>query len=811
MKHWLGGSMVLALAFAIAPGQTVGAQTVRGQIVDRDSGQPASGVVVLLLADDDRVVAQGFTDARGEYRLTAGTGGSFRVRTLRIGYRPATSPVFALAAGGEIELAPLPAGAPVTLDTVRIVGRNSCRAVTGGAATFALWEQARTALTAAQIAARARVMSARIVTYRRTLDPARGDVRAHEAALASGFTVRPWHSLPADSLRRAGYVVLDRQNWLNYYAPDLDVLLSAEFLADHCFRIAPASDRSRIGIAFEPTRERRNIPEIRGILWLDRPTSELRRLDFTYDNIDPALMDAGAGGAVEFARLANGAWVVSRWNIRMPVVERRNEAAGFRSRARVVRTQLAEIREEGGVLALVTRGQDTLWTAPPLAIAGRVVDSATHTGVARARLALRGTSLGASSDAAGRFRISDVLPGRYQLDVRSPAMDAFGALQSMPVTVTDTAMSVTVHVPGADRLAARGCPGNAGGVVVGTVWRPDSVPEGRARVVAEFRERRIEGNVVQERPRWLAATADLRGKYRLCGAPVDVPLLLSAESDSGRSVPVELRIPAGERVRPVDLVIDRRAASNAVFTGVVMSDVDGAPLPEAQVLILSVPRNAFTDAKGAFRLSNIPPGTHEVQVRKVGYRQLDLRVDFAASQTVERRLLLSRVVVLDTVTARARALLPSFEEHRKVGLGHFWDRVALAKQGARRLSDVINEAPAAEVVRSRGNAAWLAAGRGVRGDMGGGTAKCFTLEMGTTLDSAQGKGCGVCYAQVYLDNMPLFLGRAGDIVPNLNAFPLSSIEAIEFYGSPAQTPAKYSTLNSHCGVLVIHTRKTLDP
>jgi hypothetical protein len=33
------------------------------------------------------------------------------------------------------------------------------------------------------------------------------------------------------------------------------------------------------------------------------------------------------------------------------------------------------------------------------------------------------------------------------------------------------------------------------------------------------------------------------------------------------------------------------------------------------------------------------------------------------------------------------------------------------------------------------------------------------------------------------------------------------IEAIEYYAGPAETPAKYSTLNTQCGVLVIHTRR----
>jgi hypothetical protein len=55
--------------------------------------------------------------------------------------------------------------------------------------------------------------------------------------------------------------------------------------------------------------------------------------------------------------------------------------------------------------------------------------------------------------------------------------------------------------------------------------------------------------------------------------------------------------------------------------------------------------------------------------------------------------------------------------------------------------------------------------------------------------------------------MPLYTGPGG-IVPDINSFSPAEIEAIEFYTGPAQTPVKYSRLDSHCGVLVIHTRRT---
>ena len=44
-------------------------------------------------------------------------------------------------------------------------------------------------------------------------------------------------------------------------------------------------------------------------------------------------------------------------------------------------------------------------------------------------------------------------------------------------------------------------------------------------------------------------------------------------------------------------------------------------------------------------------------------------------------------------------------------------------------------------------------------------------------------------------------------VPNINRFSPMDLEAVEYYASAAQTPARYSGLNSQCGVLVLHTRR----
>ena len=815
MARWFG---MLVLAAAFAP-HILDAQTVRGDILDRATGRPAAGVVVLLLDSAEQVTAQGFTDAQGRYRLSSPAPGAFRIRTLRIGHRPATSQTFSLAAGGDVTLPPLQAGELVALDTVRVVGRNSCEAMSDARATFAIWEQVRTALTAARVTAGERIMSARVVTYQRATRPRNGEILALHASELGGITKRPWHSVSPDSLHRVGYMVLDERNWLHFYAPDLDALLSAEFLADHCFRIASESDAKRIGIAFAPTRERRSLPEISGTLWLDRASSELRRLDFRYVNVPAEIMDARAGGTVEFAALRNGAWVVSRWNIRMPVVQQRFEAAsGIRSRARVAYRDITEIREEGGVLAIAAQGHDTLYTARRIAITGTVRDSAKKTRVAAARVQLRGTTSRTTTDSLGRFRLSDVLPGRYVLEFRTPKLEALGAIHTVPVTVTDSGVTLDVNLPSAEQLGERLCRGGSRlGVIAGIVYRAggDSVAPAGTRVVGEYREKQYTADAAantarsSDRSRWVNATTDLHGRYRLCQVPVGSAIQVVAETDSGSSAPAMVTVPVGERVAVADLMLDRLGARPAVFAGVVMSDMDGRPISEAQVLLPEVPRMAFTDDDGAFRISNIPAGTHRVVVRRLGQRQLDMTLTFAPSQTLERKLLLSRVVTLDTVAVRGRAEIPSFEEHRRIGLGKFWTRDTLAKMEGRRLSEVLSVTPGLEVVRGWGNAAWVATSRSGRGGFDGAT-NCFDLEGGGQEDNL--KRCA-CYAAVYLDNVQIFRRRpsaAGwrDEVPNINRIPVSAIESIEFYSGPASIPAKYSTLNSNCGVLVIHTRRT---
>lgn len=554
----LRGLLFLAVAAVLCPA-ALNSQAVRGTVIDRGTNASLPGVVVLLVDSAGAAVARGLTNERGEYRLSAPSAGTYRVRTLRIGFRPVTSEAILLPAGDDATQDLVLAAVPFTLDTVRVVGRNACRAI-GDSGTFVIWEQVRTALTAAQLTARVRNIEATLVRFDRTLETDLRTVREQSSGIHSGFVTQPWRSLPPDRLRRAGYVVTGADNFTTYYAPGLEVLLSDVFLEDHCFRLERSRDPTRLGIAFEPTRERRNVAEIRGTLWLDRTSSELRSMEYRYVNVSSD-QERWARGDLEFVRMRNGGWAISRWSIRMPLVELRRHFGATGG----LETRVSEIRVAGGELALVVRGGDTLWSHPPLVLAGIVMDSVSGTPVSGARVALRGTTLAGTTDHAGRFQVAGVLPGEYTLEIQTPSLKSVNAMHPAPLVLTDNAAPIQIRVPNAAQIVGALC-GNArsaeDGIVIGKVGTAgDTIPARNVKVIAEWTALSVRKEgvaiVTARQMRWLEARTDARGLFRICGVPVNTDMVVRAQGDSGSAAPVPVHISSGRFAR-ADLILDKK-------------------------------------------------------------------------------------------------------------------------------------------------------------------------------------------------------------------------------------------------------------
>ena len=227
------------------------------------------------------------------------------------------------------------------------------------------------------------------------------------------------------------------------------------------------------------------------------------------------------------------------------------------------------------------------------------------------------------------------------------------------------------------------------------------------------------------------------------------------------------------------------ARGRAVLSGQVL-DSGGKAIEGADIVVLAM--RAKTNAQGDFRLLNIPAGTHEVTVRRVGYAPLTLQAKLSADDTLFHRITLTRVVVLDSVLiAERRSPIPEFDERRARGGGHFITRDELAKWPGKKMGDVLRGVPGMRILanpRNRGEA-FAINSRGV-----------------ITMRGAN----PTCYVQMYIDDVAVFSG--GSQSPyNLNSLSAPEIEGIEFYQGGSSIPAKYNRAGSACGVLLIWTRR----
>lgn len=560
---------VLAAAIALwvcASARQASAQTIRGTVVD--SGDRAlTGVVVLLLDPAAKEIVRVLSNERGEYRLTAPRPGSYRVRTLRIGFQSVTTETIAIDAGDDIVRPIVLTGAAFALDTVRALGRNACRVVAGDSTSViaALWDQVRSALLATQLTLSTRTIYMTTLRYERTMDQRSQRIGAQSVDIRADFARQPWRSRTAVSLRRDGYVNTDADGIRTYYAPGLDVLLSDEFLEDHCLRIAPSSSDTRLGIEFEPNADRRRFAEIRGTLWLDRATSELRDMEYRYVNVSSS-DERIAGGTIGFTRMRDGMWAISRWNIRMPTMV---YAPVYDNRLKVVDRELRidSIKVTGGELVLAVLnsrvGRDTLWMRPRLTLNGVVTDSLSGRPVPLAIVALAGTVQVDTADDRGRFTIHGVLPGRYAVSVRTPSLDSLNTVDQRSILFADSSMTMSIRVPNASMIAGSICGERAaGGIVLGTVTRDgDTTALPNARVRVEWTEFAITprgGGTVSSLRQVMDARADARGVFRMCGLPVNTALTFTAAVDSAEGRPLSMRIPVGQRFARADVTVGPR-------------------------------------------------------------------------------------------------------------------------------------------------------------------------------------------------------------------------------------------------------------
>lgn len=402
---------------------------------------PVAGAVVLVLDAMNDVRARALTDDRGRFAIRIVQPTMFRLRAMRIGLRPVMSTPLVLTGDTTVMLAM--ASVPVELPAVTARERTQCNLHPDSAmALGALWEDAKTALLAAAITRDRGGYHFHLVDHVRTYESGSGDLRSVQTVETQLYDSRTWASLPPEQLRRDGYVI--RQNDTTVFvAPDIETLLSEYFIDTHCFRLAenPGPD-SLLAIEFSPAKHVAHA-EVQGRLWIDRRSHDLRGVDFRYVNLPAA--DSSAGGSVEFAHLPTGAWIMSDWTIRAPMLrvaaERRESQLGLSSPLRrgsprngmpglLVKheTVAYQLRVYGGTVRDVWRDSVLIWSQ-----AGRALDVHVTRGVDRTAPAgdetiiyLPGTGRYVVADSTGSARLDGLVHGTYLVDVGTRQLDVLG-------------------------------------------------------------------------------------------------------------------------------------------------------------------------------------------------------------------------------------------------------------------------------------------------------------------------------------------------------------------------------------------------
>jgi carboxypeptidase family protein len=531
---------LVILTLLVLPAPASG-QIVRGTAREADSGQAIESGVVTLLDADGAPIRAVLTDSLGEFGLRAPVAGAYRLRFDRLGFRSTTTDRFTLDAG-ETETKTLRATpVMVSLERIVVTDRPRCRVLPeADTLTARVWSAVRGVLASAAAAETGWYPYVTIERYERDYDYRRKLVTKERKWTSTGASTAPFIAMGARELEKHGFVVRGGGDSVTFYAPEARTLIAEEFLRTHCFRVRDErTERGRVGLDIEPVPDR-FLPDIKGTLWVDAMSGELRRLDFVYVNLPANVPRKTADGWVEFRRLPRGAWVVDRWAMRLPLVGQPPPPSVYGSGVPVAgelpperTSELLGTHEEGGRIVSLESQRPRTPSAPTITLAVRgSVRTASGEPVPGARAFLSGTGHSSVTDREGIFEMLDVAPARYRLSFTHPRFDTLGIVA--PVVEVD-AKGVGEHhltMPTDDEIARSACSvqqpessGQPATLLYGYVRdgsSPAVVPE--ATVTIGWRLAIPRGPTVGVRSEMLEVRSDATGRYQACGVPRETQL-----------------------------------------------------------------------------------------------------------------------------------------------------------------------------------------------------------------------------------------------------------------------------------------------
>lgn len=445
-------------------------------------------------------------------------------------------------------------------------------------------------------------------------------------------------------------------------------------------------------------------------------------------------------------------------------------------------------------------------------ITGRVVQMGWGEAVGGALVVLLDTRLeqidSVLTDGTGAFAFVDVPAGTYQL--QASAEGEFSTL-SDAVTVAGAPVSeILLVMPSVLMNQAMGCLAEAAaagnGVLVGVAYElATRSPLPGASVRVEWSD--------STGARELFATADAQGRYHLCAVPAGSALRARVLA-LGRTGPGEpLEIEAGSLHRadlalsaasaadqaPRVEILERRPTGESTgrVTGRLIDDVSGQPVTAAVVAVPQAGVETLTDGGGRFRLDNLAPAVHVVELERLGYgsKSLSLEVQ-AGAETVVEVGLMAVPVTLAGVSADARRPLLGLglmdTKTSRVVTGA--DMAAYEQRGAtfesvvRERFPILVETGVYQVGDFRFRMTCLESRRVT-------SLKRVNVQTDTILDYPE---CAMI--PVFVDDAPV--AEPGTFVDHIR---ISDFESI-IYLAPTEVGLRYGLEGNSSGVLLLYTR-----
>ena len=539
---------------------------------------------------------------------------------MRIGHRPVEFGEYALAVGERRVVTLTLVNRPIALQAQLITATQRCLPVEGaGDGVITVLGEVRKALTLVFLRQGDGQLLTRVALTSELRDTRNRSLAPPSVSLRAGRSIRPFQSFPPALLAEVGYVSEEPDGTI-YRAPDAQLFLSPVFTAAHCLRLrtGEGAESAMVGLAFSPIGTSRGIVGISGVLWVDRESMELRRLEYNYEGLRRPLDAVGLGGTVEFTRLENGVWFENRWEIRMPrtSIRQRSEMTGEMISMEV----LDAIQADGGEVLSMSTGGEVIYSGNA---------ALEHTAVAALNATedslLRGIQVDSVSEASSCAGAADGANG-----------SVFGAVRQRPARAME-------------------------GATVSAAWKE------------QFRVGAMHDWSWQERT--MTSTSASDGFYSLCELPTDRLLTVSAAHGPRQSGRVGVRVPSESPRSRVDLWF-RSEASDAVSartTVVRVTSLSGQPIPYAVVGVNGgASRVADEDGRALIPMTLGPSA--RLLVRRIGY------LPFEGAATADSSGIIGVTLAIAPVELRAvRITADADSPLRRSG---FYERALMAQRGA---------------------------------------------------------------------------------------------------------------------------------